>query len=67
MIMPCAMRPPNGVRAAELVVEVQRIAVGRGLAEELDRVVVDRELLHDALSDLDRHAARLLRPARYCS
>ena len=52
--------------APELVVEVQRVAIGRGVAEELDRAVVDRELLHDALSDRDRHAARLLRPARYC-
>jgi hypothetical protein len=59
--------PREGRPAPELVVEVQRVAIARGLAEKLDRAVVDRELLHNAFSDHDRHAARLLRPARYCS
>ena len=59
--MPCAMRPPNGVSRGEGVVEVQRVAIGRGLAEKLDRAVVHRKLLHCTLSDRDRHVARLLR------
>jgi hypothetical protein len=46
-----AERRPGG----EPVVEMQRVAIARGLAEKLDDAVVDRKLPHCALPDCDRH------------
>ena len=67
VIMPCAMRPPNGVSRANSSSKWSGLRSLEASPKSSIDAVVDLELLHCALPDLDRHAARLLRPARYCS